>query len=192
MVDKSIVDEMSALYQKVASLEEENNELTTRCLTFENIKDDNKRFQCFTGLPNYVPFKALFDYLEFFMVLTRLRCGLTLADLALSNNLCESTVSRIFTTWINLLYFHLKELCQMLDYCDDLGKAEKFSKFPDRKVIVDCTEIFTQKPSSLKATKEIYSNHKSHTTFKFLVAINACDAIVYVSRAGMGGLLISI
>ena len=32
-VDKSIVDEMSALYQKVACLEEENNELRTRCLT---------------------------------------------------------------------------------------------------------------------------------------------------------------
>ena len=133
-MEKSIVDEMSVLYQKVASLEEENNELRTRCLTLENIKDDNKKFQCFTGLPNYATFKALFDYLdsvalqkkknwrgsemeskapsagkrganakltleeEFFMVLTRLCCGLTLADLALRNNLCESTVSRIFTT----------------------------------------------------------------------------------------------
>ena len=74
----------------------------------------------------------------------------------------------------------------MPDYCDDLGKAEQFSNFPDLKVIVDCTEIFTQKPSSLKANKEIYSNYKSHTTFKFLVAINACAAIVYVSR-GWGG-----
>ena len=63
-VDKSIVEEMSALYQKVASLEEENNELRTRCLTLENIKDDNKKFQCFTGLPNYATFKALFDYLD--------------------------------------------------------------------------------------------------------------------------------
>ena len=121
---------MSALYQKVAYLEEENNELRSRCLSLESIKDDNKKFQCFTGLPNYATFKALFDYLdavalqnkknwrgsvmeskspsagkrgvsakltleeEFFMVLTRLRCGLTLADLALGNNLCESTVSK--------------------------------------------------------------------------------------------------
>ena len=63
-VDKSIADEMSALYQKVASLEEENNELRTRCLTLENIKEDNKKFQCFTGLPNYATFKALFQYLD--------------------------------------------------------------------------------------------------------------------------------
>ena len=66
----------------------------------------------------------------------------------------------------------------MPDYCDDLGKPEQFSKFPDLKLIVDCTEIFTN--------REIYSNYKSHTTFKFLVAINACAAIVYVSR-GWGG-----
>lgn len=80
----------------------------------------------------------------------------------------------------------------MPEYCDDLGNAEQFSKFPDLKVIVDCTEIYTQKPSSLKANMEIYSNYKSHTTFKFLVAINACAAIVMFLRAGVGGLLISI
>ena len=75
----------------------------------------------------------------------------------------------------------------MPDYCDDLCKVEQFSNFPDLKAIVDCTEIFTQKPSSLKADKEIYSNYtESHTTFTFLVAINACAAIVYVSR-GWGG-----
>ncbi|XP_044180975.1 uncharacterized protein LOC114947456 [Acropora millepora] len=222
MVDKSIVDEMSALYQKVASLEEENNEFRTKCLTLENIKEDNKKFLCFTELPNYATFKAFFEYLdfvalqkeknwrgskleskspsagkrginakltlkeEFFTVLTRPLCGLALPELALRNNLRESNVSRIFTTWINLLYFHLKDLCQMPDYCDDLGKPEQFSKFPDLKLIVDCTEIFTQRPSSLKANREIYSNYKSHTTFQFLVAINACAAIVYVSR-GWGG-----
>ena len=74
----------------------------------------------------------------------------------------------------------------MPEYCEDYGKAKQFSAFPDLKVIVDCTEIFTQKPSSLRANKEIYSNYKSHSTFKFLVAINACTAIVYVSRAWGG------
>ena len=123
---------------------------------------------------------------EFFMVLVRLRVGFTLTDLGLRFGLSESSVSRIFTTWINILYFNLKELCQMPEYCEQLGKAEQFSEFPDLRVIVDCTEIFTQKPSSLKANKEIYSNYKSHATFKFLVAINACAAIVYVSR-GWGG-----
>ena len=38
----------------------------------------------------------------------------------------------------------------MQEYCEDLGKAEQFKEFPDLEVIVNCTEIFTQKPYSLK------------------------------------------
>ena len=122
---------------------------------------------------------------EFFMVLVHLRVGLTLTDLSLRFGLSESSVSKIFTTWINLLYFELKNLCQMPQWESD-GKAKQFLGFPDLKVIIDCTESFTQKPSSLQACKEIYSNYKSHTTFKFLVGINAHAAIVYVSRAWGG------
>lgn len=93
------------------------------------------------------------------MVLIRLRCGLPLVDLALGDHLCESIVSRIFTTWINILYFHLNELCRMPDNCDDLGKAEQFSTLPDLKVVIDCTAILIQKPSSLKANKEVYHQY---------------------------------
>lgn len=83
------------------------------------------------------------------------------------------------------MYFHLKELCEMQQY-ENYGKAKQFESFPHLRVILDCTEIFTQKPSSLKACKEIYSNYKSHTTFKFLIAINSHGSIVYVSRAWGG------
>lgn len=60
------------------------------------------------------------------MVVVRLRLGLTLTDLALRFGVSESTISRIFTTWINFLYFHLKDLCQMPEYCEELGKPEQF------------------------------------------------------------------
>lgn len=120
------------------------------------------------------------------MVLGRLRVGLTLTDLALRFSLSESSVSKIFTTWVNLLHFSLKDLCQTPSYCEDHGKAKQFSKFPHLNVIIDCTEIFEQKPSSLQANKEMYSNYKSHSTFKFLVAFNTCVAIIYVSRAWGG------
>ena len=49
----------------------------------------------------------------------------------------------------------------------------QLSKFPCLKVIIDFTEIYTQKPSCLhQANKAIYSNYKGHTTFKFLVGID--------------------
>lgn len=122
---------------------------------------------------------------KLFISAVRSRVGLTLPDLALRFGISETSVIKNFSAWISLLCFHLKDLFQMPDY-EECGKTNQFSSFPDLKVIVDWTEIFTQKPSSLKACKEVYSNYKSHTAFKFLVAIKAHRAIVYVSRAWGG------
>ena len=122
---------------------------------------------------------------ELFMVLVLLRVGLTITDLSLRFGISESSVSKIFTSWINLLFFYLKDLCEMTESETD-GKAKQFSKFPCLKVIIDCTEIFTQKPSCLQANKEIYSNYKGHTTFKFLVGRDPHGAVVYVSQAWGG------
>ena len=47
---------------------------------------------------------------EFFMTLVRLRLGLLEQDLADRFGISTSTVSRIFTTWINFLYLRLKDL----------------------------------------------------------------------------------
>ncbi|KAL9978094.1 hypothetical protein ACROYT_G015575 [Oculina patagonica] len=221
-VEHSILNELLQLHCRVKELEEENEKLRSKCLLLEDLKLDDKKFQFWTGFPNYGTFKALFDYLEsvgalgrlrhwrgcemfsknrapvnkvtrttkltpeeLFMVLVRLRVGLTVTDLALRFGISESSLSKIFTSWINLLYFHLKDLCEMPESETD-GKARQFSKFPYLRVIIDYTEIFTQKPSSLQANKKIYSNYKGYTTFKFLVGIDPHGAIVYVSQAWGG------
>lgn len=64
--------------------------------------------------------------------------------------------------------------------------AKQFSQFPHLRIVLDCTEIFCEKPSSLQANKEVYSNYKSHTTFKYLVGISPHPAVVYVSKAWGG------
>ena len=53
-------------------------------------------------------------------------------------------------------------------------------------IVLDCTEIFCEKPSSLQASKEVYSNCKSHNTLKYLVGISLHPAVVYVSKAWGG------
>lgn len=63
-MDQSVVDEMVLLNRKIADLKKENNYLRSKCLILENIKLDDKRFQFWTGFPNYATFKALFDYLD--------------------------------------------------------------------------------------------------------------------------------
>jgi hypothetical protein len=46
-----------------------------------------------------------------------------------------------------------------------------FQTFSDTRIILDCTEIFVQTPSSLENQSQTYSNYKSHNTFKALVGI---------------------
>lgn len=121
---------------------------------------------------------------EFFMVMVRLKVGLMGKDLGQRFGLSPSAVSKIFASWINLMYVELKVLCEMPDCTSE--KAKQFKGFPLLRIILDCTEIFTQKPSSLKANREVYSNYKSHSTFKYLVGISPHPAVVFVSRAWGG------
>ena len=122
---------------------------------------------------------------EFLIVMIRLKMGLFQKDLALRFGLSEATTSRVFTSWINLMYIELKDLCEMPD-CESSEKAKQFGRFPMVRVILDCKEIYTEKPSSLQANKAIYSHYKSYNTFKYLVGISPHPAVVYVSRAWGG------
>lgn len=52
---------------------------------------------------------------ELFMVFVWLRVGLIVIDLLLWFGISEFSVSKIFILWINLLFFYLKDLCEMLE-----------------------------------------------------------------------------
>ncbi|XP_070537880.1 uncharacterized protein [Ptychodera flava] len=120
---------------------------------------------------------------EFFLVIVRLKLGLLTVDLAYRFGISQSTVSRVFTTWINFLYTELFQICTMPDR-DELNqhKLLSFSRFPDTRVVIDCTEMFTQSPSSLTARKQVWSEYKHHNTVKFLIGIGPNGAVTYVSN----------
>ena len=52
-----------------------------------------------------------------------------------------------------------------------------FQTFSDTRIILDCTEIFVQTPSSLENQSQTYSNYKSHNTFKALVGISTTELL---------------
>ena len=45
------------------------------------------------------------------------------------------------------------------------------SKFGKCACIIDCFEVFIERPSDLKARAQTYSTYKSHNTMKFLIGI---------------------
>lgn len=120
---------------------------------------------------------------EFLLVMMRLRLGLLVKDLEYRFKISGSSVSKIFNSWIVFMYKYL----QSLVYLPKLEVLQKsipscFTHFRDTRIILDCTEIFIQTPSSLENKSVTYSNYKSHNTFKVLVGVSMTGATVFVSK----------
>ena len=96
---------------------------------------------------------------ELFLFLCRLRAGLLEQDLAVRFNCSLATVSRKIVTWANFLYFTLGRIPIWLSretvdkYMPDCFKE----LYPNTRVIIDCTEIRTQQPSSLVLNSQLRS-----------------------------------
>ena len=52
--------------------------------------------------------------------------------------------------------------------------------------IINCSEIFIQRPTAYMARAQTYSSYKSHNTVKFLVATTLTGAISFVSKCWGG------
>ena len=53
--------------------------------------------------------------------------------------------------------------------------------YPTTRVIIDCTEIFTEMPTSYRSQSATFSNYKHHNTAKGLVGIAPSGAVTFVS-----------
>ena len=54
--------------------------------------------------------------------------------------------------------------------------------YPDTRCIIDCTELFTQVPSSVAIQSALYSTYKHHVTYKGLIGIAPSGAVTFVSQ----------
>ena len=110
---------------------------------------------------------------ELLLVLARLRQGLSLEDLAFRFKVSVSSVSGIISTWVpflgrelaSLIYWPRKDELQLF-------YPEAFKQFPHVASIIDCTEIFLERPSMADTQALTYSTYKSHNTAKYLVRLN--------------------
>ncbi|XP_003391888.1 PREDICTED: uncharacterized protein LOC100632435 [Amphimedon queenslandica] len=170
------------------------------------IKNDDKATCFYTGLTQYSLFIELFellkplvpekrDYLshlslidEFFGVLMKLRLGVPHQDIAYRLNVTEWTVSNFFHKWLDVMCIELKCLIPWPDD-EQLRKnmPQSFRKhYMDVKCIVDCFEIFIERPTSFVARAATYSNYKKHNTVKVFIAISPTGSICFISK-GWGG-----
>ncbi|CAC5408709.1 unnamed protein product [Mytilus coruscus] len=99
---------------------------------------------------------------ELFMFLFRLKCGLMEQDLAVRFNCHVSTNSH-----------------------DKMPPVFKLL-YPSTRVVIDCTEIKTERPSSLALGFKCYSSYKSSHTWKGLVGIAPHGAVTFISSLYTG------
>ena len=127
---------------------------------------------------------------KFFMYLCHFRSGFPERDLAFRFNVSQSSVSRILTTWCNYLYVMLGSLpiWPSRSVIDSTVPECFQNTYPKTRVILDCTEIKVQTPSSKVLNSEIYSNYKSHTTFKSLIGITPGGSVSFVSYLYTGAI----
>ena len=127
---------------------------------------------------------------EFFIVMCRLRQGFHEDHLAHLFNVSTPTVSRIVITWINFMYFKFGHIniWPSREVIDRTMPEAFKKKYGSTRVIIDCTEVRCQMPSSLQLNGELFSSYKNHTTLKGLVGISPGGAITSVSQLYTGSI----
>ncbi|XP_074546804.1 uncharacterized protein LOC141805586 [Halichoeres trimaculatus] len=199
------LDHNQELHAEIAKLRNQIEEITINskfCLERFAGSDDDIRF--FTGFASHAHLMAFWKQIEpatcriiqvlqpideFFLFMNYLSLGLMQRDLAHRFKIHHSAVSRIINTWANFLYTVLGAVGIWLD--KETIKShmpEVFQGYSDTQIILDCTEIRCQTPSSLLLKSEVLSNYKPHCTFKGLIGMAPHGAVTFVSSLFEGAI----
>ena len=60
--------------------------------------------------------------------------------------------------------------------------------YPSTRCIIDCTEMFCQRPSSQSSQSAMYSNYKHRVTYKGLLGISPSGGITFISELYEGSI----
>ena len=203
--------EISELMFEMNNLREERDKALAmiqdakkRFLSYDSLKlRSEDKFKYYTGLTS-ATFDILFSFLEhslpdksrskmhlkdqLLMTLVKLRLDIQFENLGDQFNCPKSSAHDIFKRWTHLMYYKLKFLIKSPDH--DASREtlpHVFAQyFPRLTHIIDCTEIFIDRPKNLKARAQVYSNYKKHSTVKFFIACTPLGAISFISKAWGG------
>ncbi|KAK6182408.1 hypothetical protein SNE40_010108 [Patella caerulea] len=118
----------------------------------------------------------------------KLKLGLMNRDLAYRFDVPECTISKIYRLWLTVLAGYMKHLIVWPDRVTiRQNLPECFArKFRDCVCIIDCSEIFIERPSCLTPPAQSWSNYKHNNTVKYLIGISPAGAVSFLSE-GWGG-----
>ena len=119
----------------------------------------------------------------------RLRFNLSVQDLAYRFNISKSTVSRTFKTVIAVMFDCMHPLLMWPDMDSlRLTMPMVFRRHYGLRVVViiDCFEVFCDKPSGYAPNAQTWSSYKHHNTIRFLIGVTPQGTVSFLSRAWGG------
>ena len=123
-----------------------------------------------------------------FLVLVKLRLDLHFQDMAYRFGVSLGKVTNIFHEWLEIMSMRLKFLIMWPSreiVSENMPQVLK-DLYPRARCIIDCSEVFTERPTSFQARAKTYSNYKKHNTVKFLIATTPSGTISFISQCWGG------
>ena len=129
--------------------------------------------------------KTLSHHDEMLLTLMRIRLSLLNEDLADRFGISPTICSNTFTTWIKLMGRILGGALVVWlpreSIRDNLPEIFVKTGHSKCRIIIDCAEVFIERPKSLLNQASTWSDYKHHNTIKFMVGITPSGDISFLS-----------
>ena len=169
------------------------------------LKKDDRLTAFYTGLPSYTILMSMFRYTAkrlpessgnkltnfqcFLLTLMKLRLNLSNFDFGFRFCIHETTVGRILTKWLQLMDIRMTLLIQW----PDRQRIQATMPWCFRShyglsvtSIIDCFEIFIEKPMDLMSKTATWSTYKHYNTVKYLISITPQGTVNFISKGYAG------
>ena len=203
----SLLQRIEDLEMEVSVLRGENEKLraTITSFSYDKIKNSEPVLKFYTAFPSASVFLWFVQLLATFspslcsgpidihdmvlMTMMKLRLALTHQDIAYRFALPLTQVSRCVAQCLENMAFVCKKLVVWPGkevVMSNLPLCFRHPKLKTVRVVLDCFEVFTDRPKNLSCRAKTYSNYKHHNTFKVLIGISPAGAITFLSDAWGG------
>ena len=169
-------------------------------LAFEN---QDEKVKTMTGIPSYAKLQVVLTFIVSFLqtgthlspfqqlllTLMRLKMNISLSLLSCLFRISVPTASRTFRNTIEVIHARLVPALVFWPNREELQLSMPMvfrQVFRRCACIIDCFEIFIERPSNLRARAQTYSKYKHHHTMKYLIGITPQGTVSFISK-GWGG-----
>ena len=138
-----------------------------------------------TGLPNLEVFMFVLNLVKvdakkittmslenhLLVVLMKIRLGISNKDLGYRFLVRAEIISKIYRNWLPILSKHLRNYIIWPSKQALRENLHCFKNYKNCVSIIDCAEIYIQRPLNLEARAITWSNYKHTNTIKYLIGI---------------------